>query len=248
MKNLVGFAACFMVVFFIVSSASAIPEEELYNFRSSVTGIFYFDEFNPPALTRIVYLDSLHNASLDYYVVIRKNVNDVKPYDDFFVSFLCGDDVIPTEFHTTDYSSWVETGQVSFKKSYFQITSAAFPYGNLTSFYTYCYVVNANGLVTDNNVGYTQFNLDLVPVTTIAVRTVASYCEEAAITDAINAEEDAIAGIVGNNINFFQTFFIIFQILAVVLVVLGVPIMIFLLIRWAIWKITGVRILERRME
>jgi len=49
-----------------------------------------------------------------------------------------------------------------------------------------------------------------------------------------------------NNINIFYTLFIVAQILAIIFVVIGIPILVFLMIRWTIWKTTGRRILAPR--
>lgn len=253
MKKLMSIGMCIVAFCFLAFTVSAIPDTEIYNFRASATAVFLFDEYNPSYdgihdTLREIDLYVFFNESQYYYVLIRGVSADVSPYDDFFVSFSC-DGEPATSFHTTDYTSWVESGQISFKKQ-FNPAIVTVDYGNATidALYSYCQIYSANSLVVDGNSGYTQFNVDLVPVTTSAVTTLERYCEEAALQDTITAELSAINTIFTNNVNFITTLFTVFQILALIFVVLGIPIMVLLLVRWVIWKVTGMRILERKVE
>jgi len=251
MKKLFGLGMCFAALFFLAVTASAIPDTEIYNFKASVTGIFKFDEYNyynnNYSMTRTVQLYTFFNESQYYYAIVRANPADVSPYDEFDITFFCDGEPY-TSFTTTDYTSWVESGQISFKKRFGSITTRSYGNSTLSANEAYCTIISASGLVVDGNVGYTTFNLDIVPVTTTAVTTVESYCEEEALRDTVTAELAAIDTIFNTNVNFVTTLFIVFQILAIVAVVLGVPILLFMLLRWAIWKITGIRILERRIR
>lgn len=243
--------ACILTLFFLAVTVSAIPDAEIYNFKASVTGEFKFDEYNPTnnnfSITRTVQLYTFFNESQYYYVIIRANPADVSPYDEFDIEFFC-DGESHAIFTTTDYTSWVESGQISFKKQF--TSTASRSYGNSTLYanFGYCTVVSASGLVVDGNVGYTTFRLDLVPVTTGVVTTLESYCEEEALSDTITAELSAIDTIFTTNVNFLTTLFTVFQIIALVFVVLAIPIMMFMLIKFVIWKITGIRILDKRVE
>lgn len=251
MKKQLGLGVCIAALFFLAVTVSAIPDTEIYNFKASATGIFLFDEHNPTydgnhSIVRQIELYTFFNESQYYYIVIRKNPADVYPYDDFYISFACDLEPI-TAFHTTDYTSWVESGQISFKKRFTGSYDVEYVNGTtLTANHGYCYVTESYGLTVNGNTGYTTFNVDLVPVTISAVMTLESYCEEASLQDTITGELSAFENILANNLNFITTLFIIFEILAVVFVSLGIPIMVFMLVRWAIWKITGHRLLDRK--
>lgn len=249
MKKQLGLGVCIAALFFLAVTASAIPDNEIFNFKASVTGIFYFDEYNPTnnnySITRTLQLYVFFNESQYYYVIIRANPADVSPYDDFYIDFSC-DGESHASFDTTDYTSWVESGQISFKKRFTATDIRDYGNSTLTANFGYCNVYEASGLVVDGNSGYTTFRLDIVPVTTTAVTTIEAYCEEAALHDTITAELSVIDTIFTTNVNLITTLFIVFQIIAIIFVVLAIPIMIFMLIRWAIWRITGIRLLERK--
>jgi len=250
MKCLTTVGVCFVFMIFLASASSAIPDSEIYNFKSSITGVFYFDEYNPKydgihGITRELELLSFYNESQYYYIVIRKSSVDQPPYDDFFVTFICDAEPV-TSFHTTDYTSWVESGQISFKKQYGYQDDFDYGTGSIRGRYSYCQIREASNLTVSGNTGYTTFNVDLVPVTISSVQSVESYCEEEYLRDTITAQLSAMGTIVETNVGFVSTIFTVFQTLVIVFIVIGIPILIFLFIRWAVWKITGIRILERK--
>jgi len=248
MKSSAVLLVCALALLALAQQSLAIPDSDIYNFRSSMTASFYFDDYNPTnngySITRYAALHAFFNESQYYYVIIRASEADSPPYDDFYISFTCDNDP-DVAFHTTDYTSWVESGQISFKRQFTFSEYMSYANATMLSMLSYCTITNANSLVPDGNSGYTTFRLDLVPSTASAVTTLEAYCDEASLHTAVDTELSTLASIVDVNIKFISTIFTVFQILAVIIVVLGIPIVVLLAIRFVIWKITGHRLFER---
>lgn len=249
--SLPNFFFIFLIITLLsVSSVSAIPEADIDKFKSSGRSTFLFDDYANLSFVRDLGVKSFPENVLDmesYYVVIRRNAGDALPYDDFFVRYQCSGDATPIELHTTDYPSWVENGIVTSIKRNYYFTGESEYYDNSTInvSYAWCQVYSATDLVVDNNAGYTEFYFEIVPVHEQFVVTVPSWCGDDARADLITGLQTGIGSVLENNANFVYTLWIVFQIIAVILIVLGIPVLIFMLIRWAIWRISGFKILER---
>jgi len=232
-------AIAMAVLLSAVPFAAAIPESDLYYFRASVRSIFQFDEGYNGSAGRVAYLKAFQNASNYYYIVLRANAGDALPYDRFDLSFGCTDDITDTFVRTTDYPSWVQSGQISFKRAF----------GNV-SYYTYdgmsrpvsearCEIKSASGLVPNGNVGYAMFNVELVPLLSSFVNTLQAICESDARAEVTEGIINATGNIVSFNVNILFTLWIILQIVLVVFVVIVLPAIIILMVLWAVQKVTG---------
>jgi hypothetical protein len=226
--------------------ASAIPESDIYKFKSAVRGYMTFDEFMGNSTDdRALVLKSFDNGSISFYVVLRANVGDAPPYDDFYVRMRCSGDALPLEFHTTDYASWNKVGQISFKRTY--DVGYVEQYDNLSmpAILSSCQIESASGLAVDGNLGYTDFYMEMVPILSTNVITLDEYCTGERRVNVTGNIKNSILLVLTNNVNFIYTLWILFQIMAVIIVVIGVPVMVLLLIRWALWRLAGFKLFER---
>jgi len=229
-----------------VSAVQAIPESDAESFRASARYFVEFDDYYNGTIGRTLTLKSFHSEASYYYVVFRANVGDAKPYDEFDVSFRCEGDTLATSFKTTDYPSWEESGQISFKREFNIRGNETYFNNTINVSTTFCTVLTAGNLVVDSNDGYTKFMMELVPILRNIVITPKSSCELTSAHQTLDSELDSLYKVFVNNINIFYTLFIVAQILAIIFVVIGIPILVFLMIRWTIWKTTGRRILAPR--
>lgn len=244
------FACLVAGVFAVLLSGvvSAIPESDLYKFKSSVRGYAKFDEYGGSTSTRSYTIKSFYNESDSFYFVIRASVGDIKPYDDFFVRVWCSGDSLPTEFHTTDYDSWASNGQITFKRAYYTSYSEIYDNLSITASKSGCEIYSASDLVVDGNAGYTMFYVDMIPVLPTAVITLDQFCADEQRVNLTGRLTSGILIVLQNNVNFLYTLWIIVQVMAVIVIVIGVPVFILLMIRWAIWRITGFKLFDRSMN
>jgi len=246
MKSLM-FACLVAGVFALMFSGAvaAIPESDLYNFKSSVRSYAKFDDYGGSTSTRSYEIKSFYNESDSFYFVVRASAGDIKPYDDFFLRVWCSGDSLPTEFHTTDYDSWVSNGQISFKRNYYTSYNEIYDNISISARKSGCEIYSATDLIVNNNAGYTTFYVDMVPILITPVITFDQFCTDERRANITGSLKDGILIVLQNNTNFLYTLWIIFQVLAVIVIVIGVPVFILLMIRWAIWRITGFKLFER---
>jgi hypothetical protein len=236
--------AVLLITTLLVTYASAIPESDLEKFRASGRFIVKFDAYTNQ--TQYQMIKAFHNESSTFYVVFRANIGDAVPYDDFYINYWCQGDALFTEFHTTDYPSWVQSGIISFSKQYAFQTTEYYNNATVDMSSSICWINSATGLFVDGNAGYTNFNMELVPVLNTFVITIEMFCSDSARTDLIGLLSAGLSSVFANNVNFLYTMWLVVQILAIIFIVIGVPVLIIMLIRWAIWRISGFKILEKK--
>lgn len=241
------FACLVAGVFAVLFSGAvyAIPESDLYNFKSSVRSYAKFDDYGGSTSTRSYEIKSFYNESDSFYFVVRASAGDIKPYDDFFLRVWCSGDSLPTEFHTTDYDSWVSNGQITFKRNFYISYTEMYDDVSVPAMMSGCEIYSASGLVVDGNAGYTTFYVDMVPILPTVVITLDAFCTDERRVNLTGRLESGILLVLQNNTNFLYTMWIIVQVVAVIAIVIGVPVFILLMIRWAIWRITGFKLLDR---
>lgn len=238
------FLLVFLAMLITLPLASAIPETDLYKFTEATRFTFEFDLYRNDTYMRSATVRHFGNeTSKYYYVVIRSNVGDVLPYDEFDVSFACNGDETETIFTTTNYNSWVESGQVSFKHEFGDPFIVYYGFLPTTVVEGQCNVTSASGLVVDGNAGYTTFNFELVPLQDTSVLTVQLYCEDEARRDLIEAELNGTYTILSSNINIFYVGWLIFQIIAILLIFVGIPVLFIIMVSWVYYNITGRRLI-----
>lgn len=241
------FACLVAGVFAILFSGavSAIPESDLYKFKSSVRGYAKFDENGGTASARSYEIKSFYNESDSFYFVLRASIGDVKPYDDFFIRMWCSGDSLPTEFHTTDYDSWASNGQITFKRNFYTSYSEVYDNISVPASKSSCEIYSASGLAVDGNSGYTTFYVEMVPTLSTTVITIDQFCMDERRVNMTARLTAGILVVLQNNTNFLYTLWIIVQVVAVIAIVIGMPVFILLMIRWAIWRIAGFKLFDR---
>lgn len=236
-----------LVLLLFLPIVSAIPTGDVDEFKMTIREKIDIDDYWNSSERRIVILDAYFNLSDSYYFTIRRNPADTYPYDNFRICFECYGDYLDTCIYVEDYSSWVQNGQISFFRS--DMMERTHTFGNLTINMTrgYCFIDEINSFTFENNGGYSYLFIELIPLLGVKFTTIDTYCETESAQELIEAELEGIGTVISANVNFFYTIYIIIQIIIIITVFIGVPVMVFLLIRWAIWKITGHKILERRV-
>jgi hypothetical protein len=232
-----------VITLVLMTYASAIPESDINKFRASGRETMKFDAYTNNS--RTVEVRSFQQSSSTFYLVFRANPGDVAPYDDFYVRFECDGDVIPAEFHTTDYPSWVATGIVSIGRTYRYNGTIMYinaTWGMLDAQWSSCRIISATGLVVIGNAGYATFNVETVPVLGTVVITLDLLCADEKRANLTAQVVDGIFSVFNVNLDILNIAFIILQTLAVIFVVIGVPATIFLLIRWVVWRMSGYKI------
>jgi hypothetical protein len=144
----------------------------------------------------------------------------------------------------------VQRGLISFKKSfYYYDNSDTYDNISIESQYSTCEIISASNLEVDGNSGYTTFYVEVVPVLySGSVITVQQLCETESRNTLIEALGNGIWTVLENNVNFLYLIWLSIQTSAIVFVFIGIPLLVFLLIRWMIFKITGNKIFERKEE
>lgn len=226
----------------MIQFVDAIPEADIYMFRASARAIMKFDDYVNITDVRFVNLKTFHNDSAYYYMVIRANPGDVAPYDDFYLRFQCQGDALSTELHTTDYTSWTESGMISFKRQFNNPYIEQYDGVPIDAQSAWCQIYSADDLIVNGNTGYTKFYVEMVPLLYQRVQTIEDYCGEEERVELVDNIQFGIQSVLQNNIDFLSVNWVIFQIIAMIAVVLGIPVMLFMLIRWAMWRIAGIRI------
>lgn len=233
-------------ILLLLPTALAIPTGVADDFKLTVREQVDIDAYWNSSERRIVILDTYFNLSSSYYITIRKNPADVYPYDNFKVCLECYGDYIDTCVYVDDYSSWVQNGQISFFQS--EMLQTTHTFGNLTVNMSrgYCFIDELSDFTLENNGEYSYIYVELIPLLDVKFTTINTYCETKSANDLITAELTGIQNVFDVNVNFFYTLYIMFQIIALITVVIGAPIMVFVMIRWMVWKVTGHKMLERR--
>ena len=229
----------------LLPMAFAIPSGVADEFKMTIREKVDIDDYWNSSERRIVVLDSYFNLSSSYYVVLRRNPADAYPYDNFRVCIECYGDYLPTCIYAKDYPSWVQNGQISFFRS--DMFRTEYTFGNLTINMSrgYCFIDELDDFTLENNGEYPYVYLELIPLLDVRFTTINTYCETKSARDLITAELTGIGTVISANVNIIYTLYLMFQIIAIVLVTIGAPILIFLMIKWAVWKISGHKLLER---
>lgn len=229
----------------LVPSVSAIPESDSDSFRTSFRREVQLDSYYNSSWYQHVGVQIFTGVSSEYYFVIRRNPADMYPYDNMKVCFACQGDYLPTCLYTTDYPSWNENGQISFLRSDYSDVNRTYSGVNRTVSYARCSVSSVSDVSYDGNGAYSYVIVEMIPRINTQFTTIQRQCETDSAQAVIAEELEGISTVIETNVNVWNTLFIMFQICAVIFVVFVLPIMIFLMMKWFVYKITGHKMLER---
>jgi hypothetical protein len=168
---------------------------------------------------------------------------DASPYDNLSVTLEC--DGSSTTFDTIDYSQWESDG----------VLSIEFPYGDesydvqynevtFTGKYSRCEVSVSDygvGSYVNNTGNYTSLGVEMIPYLAVV-----EFINCSAVDTAeMNIIAD-LTSLVEMMQDVWTLLWLVYSIFIMVFAVFMIPIFIFILIRWAIYRITGFRLVERR--
>ena len=234
-----------MLAVMLIPSVMAIPESDSDTFRTSFRRQVQLDSYYTSSWYQHVGLQVFTGVSTDYYFIVRKNPADVYPYDNMKVCFACAGDYLDTCIYTRDYPSWTENGQISFLRSDYAEVNRTYN-GTIRSVnYARCSVNSVADVTYDGNGAYSYIIIEMIARVSNQFTTIQRQCETDSAQAVIAKEMAGINTVIGTNVNVFFTLFLMFQIGAVIFVVFVLPIMIFLMMKWFVYKITGHKMLER---
>jgi len=237
-----------MLAVMLVPTVLAIPESDSDSFRTSFRRNVQLDAYyNSSFLQSIGMQVYALNLSTSYYFVMRRNPADIYPYDDMNVCFICTADYLDTCFYTRDYPSWTENGQISFLKTGYAEVNRTYNGTVRVVDFVQCTVKSVTDVSYDGNGAYAYLMAEMIPRINTQFTTIQRQCETDSAQAVIAKELEGINTVIGVNVNVWNTLFIMFQINAVIFVVFVIPVMIFLMLRWFIFKITGHKMLERNV-
>jgi len=236
-------AVALVITALMMKYASAIPESDINKFRAAGRAVMKFDSYTNSS--RVIDVRAFHGESSSFYLVFRASIGDALPYDDFYVNYICSGDALPTGFHTTDYASWNTAGIISVGRNFYFTENFTYNSATIETRWSSCQILSATDLVVDGNAGYTSFNVEVVPVLTNTVITLDAFCSDEYRTTLIGLLINGISSVFTNNLNILNTAFIVFETLIVLFIVIGIPALVILFIRWAIYRISGHKIFSR---
>jgi hypothetical protein len=182
-------------------------------------------------------LVTLHQSSSNWLLYLRHNDADVFPYDNMTISIKCNNAVTPTVFHTTSYADWVNNGSISINFNYQD--DAYVVYFNSISFaakYSSC-VIGVDSGTFDDNGAYDDITLELIPQLGVL--------EFISCTGITSPE----IGVTSEGLTFVQIMtdvwnilWNVYSLMITVIALFGIPMMVFIIFRWAVFKITGYKI------
>jgi len=179
---------------------------------------------------------AFHESSESVGWYIRQNQNDTGLADNISITFDCGGSVAGS-FYTTDYDTWNQFGYIQINLDYedenYRISYNENPF---TAKYLRC-EFTASAVQFINNSAYDYIEVEFIP-------TDASL--EFVDCSGISSSEISITGSIGSLVSLmgdmWEIAWLIYSIAIIVLAVFGIPIFVFMLIRYLIYKLTGYRI------
>jgi hypothetical protein len=222
-----------------VVQASIDPYAPLVTFQMAVAQHLFIDG-NSTELA----LMSFHSSSNNWILFFRHNNADESAYDNLSLTVECNGES-PVTFDTTDYSDWVDKGVLSIEFPYqqdgYSVTYNTVP---LSAKYSKCTVsVDDYGGASyvNNSLPYYSIDVEMIPYL--------STFEFIACEDIVTTETsilDELEMIVGMMTDFWQIAWLVYSIFIVIVAVFMIPIFIFILIRWAIYRLSGYKLIERK--
>jgi hypothetical protein len=239
MKKMMLPIACMFVVFsLMINVQGAInPIVPIFTFEMAVHSDIYLDG-NETTLALV----TLHETSSSWLLYIEHNDDDVYPYDNISLSIQCNDALTPTVLYTTGYDDWNNNGSISINFNY-QDESYDVYYNSIdfVGKYSDC-VLSADSVSFDGNGAYDIVVVEMIPQ--LGVLEFISCDSVESFQIGISEEVLTIVQIMTDvwNILWYtgSTFVLIISLF-------GIPMLAFLMFRWALYKITGYKLVERRV-
>lgn len=193
-----------------------------------------------------IALMSFHSSSNNWILFFRHNDADLSAYDNLSLSVACNGES-PVVFDTTDYPDWVDKGVLSIEFPY-ERSDFAVSYNTVefTAKYSKCTLSVSDyggSSYVNNSYSYNSIDVEMIPFL--------STFEFIACDDIVTTETsilDEIGLITGMMTDVWQILWLVYSIFIVIVAVFMIPIFIFIIIRWAIYRLSGYKLIERKEE
>lgn len=187
---------------------------------------------------------AFHQSSVSWVLFFRNNPVDIYPYDNLSVTVEC-DDMGAVSFDLTEYQSWVNEGILSVLMSY-DDASESINYNDVvfTAKNSECLISigdHGAGSYVNNSHTYSTLEVEMIPYL--------STMEDIDCSDVDSAEltiVNELSLITGMMVGSWNILWLIYSIFIVIFAVFMIPISIFILMRWAIFRLTGFKLVERK--
>jgi len=234
MKRL-GMLFGFALLVLMASSAQAVTP--YYLFGMSGETFVYLNG----SITSTMTLNSFHATSETWKLYINANTNDVPPYDNLTWTVTCSSGESAT-FDTLEYSSWVNDGYIEITLNYedddetLHYNSIPLSAKTVTCDYTIS-AWNATGN-TDNYRMWVEMipyyaTIEFIDCTGFDDNFGISFTGD--VTTLVTMMEDG-----------WEIAWYTYSIFMIIFTVIGVPLLVFIILRWAIYRLTGYKLIERR--
>lgn len=226
--------ALMMIV--ITPYAQAVP---YYIFGMAGRGFIYTNS----SVTTTMRINAFHGSSETWKLFLEKSGNDQFPYDNFTLNIDCtsGDSA---SIITTDYTSWVDYGYIDIPLTY-EDESVIINYNSvpLSTKTVECDFVMTYVNQTNNTYPYVRRWIQMIP-----------YYASIEFVECTGFEDEnfgmqftgQLTGVITMMEDAWDIAWIIYSISIIVFAVIGIPILVFIIMRWAIYRITGHKLIERR--
>lgn len=216
------------------------PLVTLFSFESAWNGFVVLNHAEPEK----PYVYAYHQYSDTWYLYLKANPHDDPPYDNITVSLQCNGDSTPTVFPTTFYQEWNDTGELVF----------SFPYGEEQVAITYndhilygdvawceIFMTSHGGSFINNSLSYNYIETKMIPLISSFEDLDCSNVDSSTIGIATG-----LTSLVTYNSDLWSIAWLLYSIMLVIFAVFGIPMMVFMGIRYLLWRITGHKMIERR--
>lgn len=235
--NRLIFVAAVMVVCLLAGMSCAYaldPYASLFNFQFTNLHEVVIDDTESVISSILAF----HETSQGWILHIVRNDDDAPPYDNFHFNFAC-DGIGSGSFNTTSYSSWNSSGVIDVNMEYgnpsYQIAYNSVPF---TAKYTRCvFNITSDSSSFNNNSAYSILHVESIPL--LATIEFLSCAQMSSPAVSFTAELTSLVVIMSD---MWTIAWLVYSIGAVVFAVFVVPTMIFLLVRFALYKLTNYKI------
>lgn len=187
-------------------------------------------------------LMSYHGSSQNWVLFMRHDELDLVPYDNLIVSVACNG-ASAYVFNTTVMSQWVDEGMLSIEYPYQGNMSIRYNSVSHTARYSRCTVGISdygNDSYAGNVENYTFVRLEAIPFLSVLEFVDCTPYDTAELGLLGN-----ISSLVAMMTDFWQMLWLVVSITAIIFGIFMVPIFVFIIIRWFIFRVTGTKIIER---
>lgn len=189
---------------------------------------------------------TFHESSQNWVLFFRHAINDDAPYDNLSALVECNG-MSPVLLELADYPQWVSEGIYSIEFRY-QIDSYPISYNEraFSAKYSKCYVTLSDygaGSYLNNTWNYTKLGVEMIPYLATVEFVDCSDFDSAEI-----AVLNEMSSIVTMMTDVWAILWLVWSIFIVILAVFMIPIFIIIILRWAIYRITGFKLIEYKDE